>query len=361
MTEQSGFLSAISAEHLYGAAAVFGIATGVMVAIIYTFLYVKKRRYLLQTEITNQLNDWIGDELTREDEDAPLPIPEVTSAHLHKPAIRQFIINSLINTRKNLSGSMRSRITDIYERLGLKADSEEKLAARAWHKKAKGIYELYMMRQEDALPRILRFTNDKNEYVRTEAQTAVIGFTGFAGLSFLHTLTYPLNDWQQIKLLEQLRTAGRPDMPHLQMWLRSRNIYVVHFALKLAEIYKQLQVADDVPECLKYHNDKVRQRAIETLGAIAGPETVALLKRQYAKENTANKKEILRQTGRNGSEEDVDFLTAALAEPEDALKLEAARALVAINEEYLSILAERANHDETIRSIAEQVKYENAL
>lgn len=62
-----------------------------------------------------------------------------------------------------------------------------------------------MMDQKNLLTKIYRETNSKNEFVRSEAQIAIIYMTGFNGLRFLDVISYPLTLWQQIKLLEQLR------------------------------------------------------------------------------------------------------------------------------------------------------------
>ena len=75
---------------------------------------------------------------------------------------------------------------------------------------------------------------------------------------FLDSLTYPLYEWQQIKLLEQLAAIDTDNMTHLPLWLRSSNEYVVQFALKLADIYQQIYVNDIVIDCLASNNEKIR-------------------------------------------------------------------------------------------------------
>ncbi len=353
------FFRLISPEHLYFVAMIFGVGTIVIVAMIYSFLYVKKKRYRTKKLVETQLNEWISDALT-EDELPPIVIPEDINRYFKQAPIRQFVTDSLINIKKNVTGSVADNLVKLYEALHLKEDSVSKLKSLVWHKRAKGIYELYMMHQKKELEDILEYTNSNNEFVRMEAQTAIVGFSGFSGLVFLDTLTYPMYEWQQIKLLEQLNAVNPDAMPHLPLWLKSGNDYVVHFALKLAEIYQQFQVHDNVVHCLKNENSKIRQQAIKTLGSIATENTVDILKQQYVTEIMANKKTILSQLIVNGTGGDVDFLNSQLDEEDDSLKLEAVRAIAAINETEFADLEHNSADNIVLTSIIKQVKYENA-
>lgn len=360
MNGNEAFFRAISPEHLYFAAAMFGALTVFIVSMIYTFLYVKKRNYRIKARITDQLNDWIAEQLT-EDGEAELVVPAGLSAYLKRKHIRQFITDSLINIRKNVTGSITDSVISIYEQMGLKEDSVRKMKNIAWHLRAKGIYELYMMQQKWALPEIQKYTNSDNEFVRMEAQTAVIGFSGFDGLKFLDTLTYPLTEWQQIKLLEQLHTLDPGNMMRMHIWLQSGNRYVVQFALKLAEIYRYYDVYHDVLLCLEHEDYIIRRQAVKTIGAIARRSTVDKLKEIYPAEHTAVKPEILRQIGINGTADEIDFLKSALNEPDDMLKLEAGRAIVAIDGEGEEILTKASEGNAVLESITRQIKYEESL
>ncbi|MGN6477656.1 MAG: HEAT repeat domain-containing protein, partial [Flavipsychrobacter sp.] len=308
--------------------------------------------------VSGQLNEWISDALT-EDELPRIAIPNDMSHYLKRPVIRQFLMDNLINVRKNVTGDVVTSLVELYKTLGLKEDSIRKLNSLAWHKRARGIYELYMMQQKEELQDILEYTNSNNEFVRMEAQTAIIGFSGFNGLVFLDQLTYPLYEWQQIKLLEQLNTVNTGEMSHLPLWLGSANPYVVQFALKLAEIYQQFQVHDEVVPCLESKNDKIRNQAIRTLGSIASEDTIEIFKQHYGKETVLNKKAILEQFVVNGDKAELEFLYDKLDEEDDSLKLESVRAIAAIDKNAFSELEIINAGNNTLISIIKQVKHEN--
>lgn len=357
MTNREAFFRFISPEHLYFCAMVFGIITAIVVAMIYIFLYVKKKRFRTKQHIVAQLNDWISDVLTMQSFEEII-IPADLKEYLKKKRNRQFVIENLINIQKNLTGTAAEHIIKLYEHIELKKDSVKSFNSIAWHEKAKGIYQLYMMNQKDKMPDIFNHTDSSNEYVRMEAQTAIIGFQGFEGLIFLNTLTRPLNEWQQIKLLEQLSSLNPGNFENLPQWLISDNRYVVQFALKLADIYLQFQVHDIVVQCLKNDDDKIRYQAIKTLSKIADTQTSAIYREQYANETTGNKIAILKQLAVIGSEEDVPFLTALLQEKDERTKLETARAIVSISNTGWKTLEENTQHNEVLMAIGKQVKYE---
>lgn len=341
MSPRETFLDFITAERLYGAAIVFGSTTAIIVLMIYTYLYQKKQRFFTRRKIAEKLDEWIGEALLDEEGGHVYVTPDLRK-ELELPVNRQFTINQLISTRKNLTGGAAMNISRLYEQLDLKKDSLAKFHDKRWYKKARGIYELYMMNEVDMKDKIAVYTNSENVNIRTEAQTALITFSGFDGLDFLDTLTYPLTDWQQLKILEQLKALTPQDMQGLLRWIRSENEYVVLFALRLAEIYYQLQVHDDVVHCLDHANDRIRHQAIITLARLANLSTTGILVQHYPKETSANKRVILQQLFKIGGDEELAFLQSELDNPDDLLKLESARAIARNCSNGFEILAARA-------------------
>ncbi len=75
--------------------------------------------------------------------------------------------------------------------------------------------------------------------------------------------------------------AGSGAFRSIAVWLVSANDSVVIFALKLAEIYQQMQVKEEAIACLKHDNPKVRGQAIQTLVRIGDDATPAVLQDRY--------------------------------------------------------------------------------
>ncbi|MGN7723010.1 HEAT repeat domain-containing protein [Chitinophaga sp. 22620] len=316
-------------EHtLYAYTAFF--AAIILLILIFTRIYLgtRKRRFLIEKNVQAFFDQWLGQMLLGEfSEDDEIEIPEELQDRRKYRVGRQYAINQLINTKKNLIGLASRNVIYLYEKLGLKKSSLKKFHSRLWYKKAKGIYELYMMEQQDMQPLIHPFTNSSNEYVRTEAQTALLAFSGFKGLSFLSTLKYPMNAWQQVKLLEQLQPLDPGHFEALPSWLVSANDSVVIFALKLAEIYQQMQVKEEAIACLKHDNPKVRGQAIQALVRIGDDATPAVLQDRYLWETEHNRTLILEALEHIANDEVLPFLERELENDDPAVKLRAARAI----------------------------------
>ena len=317
----------------------------IIIAIIYLNLYLRKKNFFYKKEINAQLEEWITKAILDEPDkvEKGFIIPAKFNRLLKNFIARQFVIDELVAVRKELTGTAAKNITVLYEQLELNKHSLKKLNSRKWHIKSKGIMELYIMDQSDSLKRIYKNTNSNNEFVRMESQIGVIHMTGFAGLRFLDVISYPITEWQQIKLLEQLRLSredGQLAM-HIPKWLRLKNDTVVIFTLKLADAYQQFSVHDDVIKSLDHPNEMVRTQAIKTLVRIANDRTPQILADYYEKEHFTNRLNILDALSKIGTEDQAWFLIALLDDESDVIKLKAGKAFAACFKYGMEALEER--------------------
>jgi hypothetical protein len=314
-----------------------------IIAFIFIYLHKKKRIYFTQRSIKKSIELWLSKILLREDESAEyVQVPLKFEKHFRNKTKREFTVRQLIDIKKNLSGKIIENIINVYEYLGFKRGSLIKFKSKVWHTKVKGIHELYMMDQSNMLPLIYKYTNSDNEYVRMEAQAAVIHFSGFEGLRFLDMVSHPISEWEQLKLLEQLKLIEYGEMKNISKWLRSQNWTVVLFALKLVDVCQEFHLHDEVAECLKHESEKVRAQALTTLARIANENTALILVEQYYKETFANKQKILQSLALIGSDDNKDFLLAELQSESDSTKLAAAKVIAKCCSNGLALLKEKA-------------------
>lgn len=315
-----------------------------LIAFIFIYLRKKKRIYFTQAGIKKSIELWLSKILLQEDETSSgyMHVPLKFEKHFRNKTKREFTVNQLVDIKKNLSGKIVDNIIAVYEQPGFKEDSVAKFKSNTWHKKVKGIHELYMMDQKKMLPSIYRYTNSSNQYIRMEAQAAIIHFAGFEGLRFLDIVSHPISEWEQLKLLEQLKLVDFGEMKNISKWLKSSNFSVVLFALKLAEVYQEFEVHDEVVECLQHKDEKVRAQAIITLGRIANEHTASILVKHYYKDTLANRHKILQCLSNIGSDNDKDFLLSQLHDEDDSLKLAAGRAIAKCCINGVEILKEKA-------------------
>jgi len=314
------------------------------VCLIYWYLWQKKKNFFLRKAIQKSFELWLSKIMLEEDDTKEIPfhIPAKFVKHFKNPAKRQFLIEELINMKRNFTGGTGDNIVKLYLQLGLKKDSLAKFQSLTWHKKARGIHELYVMQQEDVIPKIFKHTNNPNEFVRMEAQTAMISFLGFEGLRFLDVVTFPISDWQQIKILEQLRPLDVGEMKGIDKWLSSANDTVIIFALKLADIYQQFQVYEQVAKCLEHKEEKIRIQAVQTLVRIEEETTASTLAEQYFKEKFTNRLNILNNIIEIATDNEKSFLLRQLDDENNFLKLGAARVIGRCCQNGMSILQQKA-------------------
>lgn len=163
---------------------------------------------------------------------------------------RNYLIEEIVQIKKNLAGDAGLALCELYETLELDKNSFTKLQSLRWHIKAKGIQELSIMEQRKYVKTIFRLTNNKNQLIRNEAQCALVNFYGFPGLRFLNVMTHSISQWQQIHLLDKMNGQIPEDMSVIKNWLRSPNESLVIFSLKLATHYNCFELQADVMQCV---------------------------------------------------------------------------------------------------------------
>jgi hypothetical protein len=312
---------------------------------IYIQLYYKKKVYLYNRSIINELESWISETILIESIDS-ISIPEVFYRIARDPIGNHIIMNELLNCRKSFKGDITKNIIRLYEQLGLPKTSAKKLNNKKWYIKAQGILELYLMDQKDKLADIYKYTNNENDLVRMEAQMGIIHLSGFEGLRFLDNISYPITEWLQINLLEQLRYSEVPEKfdDTIAKWFQSDNTTVIIFALRLAGQYQQLSLHEDIVQCLKHDNEMVREQAIKTLTSLENENTPSILTKIFPQEPVVNKLAILKGLKEIGSGGESAFLTHLLLnDSNNTIKLNAAKALAATTDNGLEILKTNAD------------------
>lgn len=258
-------------------------------------------------------------------------IPLKFQALLTKKFPRAVLRNEILQVQKNISGASSENLQKLYEQLGLKKDALRKLKSLSrWYKKAEGIQELSVMNQRDCLRSIYRYVNNKNEFIRMEAQSAAITFMGFHGLRFLNIISYPMSEWQQLKLLEQLSHKSVQNFKGIERWLKSSNDSVIIFTLKLIREYRPFELHDASAGCLNHPNPEVRKNCIITLMHIYTENTAILLIQRYAVEDKDCRLSILNALQEIRDTETIPFLTEQLQDEDNELKMTAAKAIMAV-------------------------------
>jgi hypothetical protein len=246
---------------------------------------------------------------------------------LQNDLFRQCLIEEVIHARKNLTGTATTNLKKLYEILNLDKDSFKKVNSKRWHIKVKGLQELSVMEQVKYVKPIFRLTNNKNELVRAEAQSALISFYGFPGLRFLNITTYPISQWHQIQLLNNLHGPKPDNLDSIKKWLRSPNESVINFSLKLATFYNCYNVYESVINCLQHPGIQVRLGALDYLKKMPREDTPEKIIEIYPSGNKKIKLLILDILKEAGTEKQLLFLLKQLHNADNDIKASAAKTL----------------------------------
>lgn len=334
-----------------------------MLVFMLIFLYIKARR-------DKKIQKWklVVDLLARkaifyEDENEEDPGLIGVTSRLNKLLtnrhFRKVLTEQLVNAKKNVTGTSAENLKRLYLQLNLDQYALARLKNYNWYVRAQAIQELSIMEIKEALTKIYRFTNNANDLLRAEAQVAVIKFYGFEGLRFLDVISYPLTEWQQIKLLHELARVSPNDVGGIEKWLTSKNKTVISFALKLVRNYHRFELHDLAAACLADEDPDVRMQAIATLGEIFTYNTAEILISRLPEEDDRHKATIIRVLQNIAGEDDVPALAAQLDGKNPELELMVAQALAKTGPKGLDSLHRHAGADQyPLKQIIAQVKSE---
>jgi hypothetical protein len=263
-----------------------------------------------------------------------IPVTARAEKLMRNKHFRKLLTGEIISAKKNITGTAADNLKHLYQQLQLEKYALKNLKSRYWHIKAKAIQELTVMEIKEFLTNLYPYTNNQNELVRMEAQTAIVQFYGFEGLRFLDIITYPVSEWQQIKLLQQLSNVPPVDIS-IDNWLKSTNNSVVVFALKLARNYHRFELHDLIISCLDHTDPEVRLQAMYYLCEIYTDETSDHLISRFLKESFKQRLAMIKGMKNLGTEKDTLFLLSLLDDDSNEMKLYAARALAHIGKNGL--------------------------
>lgn len=341
------FSTIITKEKLYAAALFFFVITLIIVIATFSFLVNKEKAFFYKEWVQNRLRFWIGKTILANLDETAIMLPDTPKFKkiINDPVAQQHIIDELVITKKNLKGKAAQNIISLYLLLNLKAVSIKKLESNNWQKKVLGIQELYIMEQRDMLLKIYRYSNSINEFIRIEAQTAIVHLIGFKGLRFLNIIDTPISNWQQLKLLDSLPAPASDAGKDLCRWLESDNCSVVVFTLRVIEKYQLFEHYDCVLKCMEQESEAIRIQAIRTLTAIANSNTGAVLIKAFENESPSVKMNILDHLAAVASKDHLSFLIDLQNQSDEQIMFKAAKVLASSSPVGIALLEIMAKKD----------------
>ena len=250
---------------------------------------------------------------------------KIKTTNLLKKAVKnkvdRIVIQNLILTlHGDLTGELAEFLETLYYDLNLVQYSLKKMNSSVWFIKIKGIRELTQMKVKDVYTETLELINHKNKLLRSEAQLTMVKLYQFNGLSFLDHLEFPITEWQQILLIEEIQSIRNQDVPDLTNWLHSKNDTVICFALKLVKLFNQIQLKDDLIKLVLHPSEKVRRTAIDVLGYFRIIESKTILKQIFKNSPPETQFFIIQALSQLSDKKDIPFFEKQVNHPDFDIK-----------------------------------------
>ncbi len=251
---------------------------------------------------------------------------------------RQILMSQMKDLMINLSGDAAEKLKDLYYRLDLDRDSEEKAFSKKWHIKVRGFRELALMNVTRANDEIVRCLHSRNSILRMEAQLALVRLGEEDRYAFLDHLERPFTPWEQLNV-HQTIVSHNLEIPKFERWLSSSNPTVVNFSLRMITLFNQKKSWEKVAELLDSPYYNVREEAIKTLGELRIKNAIPLLKQHYKTEKYENSLEIVKAIRKMPDESVLNFLKLVIDKEDDIqLQIEAAKAIYEMGEPGIKAL-----------------------
>ena len=312
---------------------VFSVLVIYWVSIAVSIIYRRRR-----TSRLNQIELTFADIVSRylyNDPKNPLTLPEITQT-LRDVGIKeqnknniQYLIRLMIRTQRTILGSNFYKLQKLYSQIPPHGVSIKKISSWSWYRKARGIREIYEMNQSQYFDEIFKYRNDKNIYVRREAQIALVVFLGWESLRFLPYLKRNMTLWQQIKIVEKLYDHyPKPELKWLHRAYKTEKLFGKKLLMRIIRKYELHAETDFIVNNLNHKDYEVRETAIYCIQtfAVATP-TMNYIKRLYDDIPNATQQGQLLNYIYENSEIDLDFYLKQLYGTNDDLKLSVAEIL----------------------------------
>lgn len=165
---------------------------------------------------------------------------------------RQILLDQILLMKKHVSGSEAEVLENLYQNLGFRKRSLNKLKKRFWFKRLEGLEELTLMESQNLDLIFHKLTKDKHHLVRSAAIRALI-LRGGDWQPALIAYDYPLCAWEKYQICDALSRRQSIQLPDFTPLLNSLNPTVIEFGLKMI---KHFHCLDAVPQVLPFLKDE---------------------------------------------------------------------------------------------------------
>ena len=263
---------------------------------------------------------------------------QAVGAKPSKRANIQYLIDLMIRAQRSMLGSNYTKLRVLFGQIPPYKASLSKLKSRKWHIKARGIREIYEMEQAQYIRQVLKERNNRNIFVRREAQIALVVFLGWESLRFLPYLKREMTLWQQIKIVEKL-FALYPDaeIKQLKKSYATQRPYAQELLMRIIRKFNLFTEVDYIIGFLDHDDFDRRETAIYCLNSfkLTEEQLQEVKDKVFQISNTEQQVQLLKYIHQISDKPDLEFYNAILKSGNDILEISAAEILWNSGNEHL--------------------------
>lgn len=277
--------------------------------LFYSFL--EYRQMKDQSRWKKILEDYLMEAIVKGAE-VPLGINPVVKDLCKQKGFRRFFLDQLISSERRFSGAALNTLKDVFYSYRLDAEAYSLLNSRKPYLIARGIQSLTIMQDKESKKDIKNKIHHPDQNVALEVQYALVHLEGFKGLSFLSDLKRPISDWQQLRVLNNIRSLPSDADRQLLDWLGSDQITVAILALKIIRKFQLFEMEGVLLERLEGSDPRIQMELVKTLFSIEQINTSTVLLAYFPKATIQEQFSIIRGLGQTRALDKLDFLKEQL-------------------------------------------------
>ncbi|CAM4071773.1 hypothetical protein FLAN108750_08850 [Flavobacterium antarcticum] len=267
------------------------------------------------------------------------------------PFIRKILLSLLVKLKQEVSGEISDSVQRLYFQIGLVDYAVARLYHKKWYVIAKGIRELNQFQVKAAHDDVMMHINHPRREVRKEMQLYMVNLFHAEGLNFLAQLEMQLSEWDQIQLLRVLQQLENQENLNIKSWLKSNNHSIVCFALKLAEIYSDIESIDEILKLLHHIEQRIRVESIRVLSVLNAVQAKYILKADIESRSTEEQIAFFAMMENLFDVSDESFISAYVDHPVFEIKVSALKILKVINRAKFDALKTESTDPHFLRII----------
>lgn len=269
---------------------------------------------------------------------------------------RKIMTATFFDLRQEVSGEMVVTMQKLVHKLGLLEYAVKKLKSKKWYLVAEGIRDLRQFKVTKVAPSITKLINHKREEVRREAYLYFLELFELEGLNFLYDLKEPLSEWDQIRLLGEIKKIDDSKTKDILNWLKSENDYVVLFVLSIVKLFNLLETKEIMLSLLQHANMDIKLKTIEILAYFEIVEAKEILINKYGTLSIKEKLAFFDLLEKTATKEDALFAMSHIEDENFEIRYKALCILKKVDTSLYEKL-EKNSEDESHNKIIHFIDY----